>query len=97
MPPSDGSPKDSSPEEKPQKRARKIPSPQKISREKILKDLELLYQEALLSKNLSVALRTVELLGKELGLFHEKRNARLPSLEEMTEEELLAFLNSSKV
>jgi hypothetical protein len=54
-----------------------------------------MYEAALISKNYSVALRAIELRGKELGLFNEKKKECQKSLDEMTEEELLALLNQS--
>ena len=80
-------------EHKPNKRKKSLPKP--TSREKILKDLEAMYEAAFMSKNFSVALRAIELQGKELGLFYEKKKEYQKSLDEMTEEELLALLNKS--
>jgi hypothetical protein len=86
-------PPENNPEHSPRKRQKTL-SPS-TSREKILRDLEAMYEAALISKNYSVALRAIELRGKELGLFNEKKKEYQKSLDEMTEEELLALLNQS--
>ena len=69
----------------------------KKSRQKILMDLEQIYEIALDANSFAVALRAIELRGKELGLFcsSEKKRENQKSLEEMTEEELCALLNKS--
>ena len=70
----------------------------KTSRQKILTDLEQIYEIALGANSFAVALRAIELRGKELGLFcsAEKKKERQKSLEEMSEEELLALLSKSQ-
>jgi hypothetical protein len=65
------------------------------SREKFLKDLEAIYEAALASKNLAVAIRAIELRGKELGLLNGKKKVSQKSLQEMSREELLDLLKSS--
>ena len=70
----------------------------KTSRQKILTDLEQIYEIALDANSFAVALRAIELRGKELGLFcsSEKKRQNQKSLEEMSEEELRALLNKSR-
>ena len=59
----------------------------KTSRQKILTDLEQIYEIALDANSFAVALRAIELRGKELGLFcsSEKKRQNQKSLEEMSE------------
>ena len=69
------------------KRIRKQPE------DKILQDLEAMYQAAFESKNFAVALRVLELRGKQLGMFMDKKPELFKSLEQMSEKELRALLN----
>lgn len=69
----------------------------KKSCEKILKNLETIYEIALQENNFTVALKALELLGKEAGLFSKTPSDVLPSkkLSEMSEEELRTLLGDS--
>lgn len=61
--------------------------------DKIFQDLEDMYQAAFDAKNFAVALRVLELRGRQLGLFIDKKPEPIKSLQEMSEQELQALLN----
>ena len=62
------------------------------AQDKILQDLESMYQAAFEAKNFAVALRVLELRGKQLGLFMDKKPEALKSLRQMSEQELQTLL-----
>jgi len=57
-----------------------------MHQEKILKDLEFLYQQALEKENFAVALRAKELLAKHLNFFSDHQNPL--SLDDLTDEDI---------
>ncbi len=62
------------------------------SQDKILQDLDEMYEAAFAGQNFAIALRALELRGKHLGLFGDKKMNQLKSLDQMTEDELRALL-----
>ncbi|MGI4850661.1 MAG: hypothetical protein ACRYGR_01805 [Janthinobacterium lividum] len=62
--------------------------------DKLLQDLEAMYQAAFDAKNFAVALRILELRGKQLGLFMDKKSEPVKSLQQMSEQELQALLGN---
>ena len=61
---------------------------------KLLQDLESMYEAAFDAKNFAVALRILELRGKQLGLFMDKKSEPVKSLQHMSEQELQALLET---
>ena len=68
-------------------------NPIPLTPDKILQDLEMLYTQALASDNLALAVKIKEIQGKYLELSGRNLKA-MPqrTLEEMTDDELLALL-----
>lgn len=63
-----------------------------LNKDKILSELEELYQCAINESNWLVALRAKELQGKIMGVFKKRQLPEIIRISDMTEEELLEFL-----
>lgn len=64
-----------------------------IIKDQVLKDIQLLYELALYSGKLTVALRAKELQGKAIGLFETQRFPNVLRIADMTEEQLRDFID----